>query len=145
MQPIPVKHYHPRIVPILQEGPADLQQEARVLGAYLLGRPVDSPVIDLYQRAARLRPILVEPGDARTMEFVLRHPRWLGSIDGALALTNPRSAVRKKLLMMAAILETRPEHAHLFLPGGGSTVEAILAGFRGALRSALGLILLRLI
>lgn len=125
--------------------PADVRREAEVFGCYLVGSPISPAAVDLYDRASRVRTIPVPPSDARLIAFMLRNRRLVGPIDGALALVRPQSAVRKKLLLMAAILETRPEHAHLFLPGGGSAIGAVFAGVRGILRALVGLPLVRLI
>ena len=69
--------------------------------------------------------------DERTLEFVARHPRLLGIIDGGLALRRPRSVVRQRLLLMAAILEASPDHADRFLPVGSVAVLRLLRRVRG--------------
>ena len=126
-------------------GSATLPGEGGCFGRYVLGRVPDPVAIELYERAIQMRPDRPGPDDERLLRLVLKHPAWLGCIDGALALTRPRSALRQRLLVMTAILESRPAHAALFLPGGGSVVRAMFHGLRAMLRAAGGLILLRLV
>jgi hypothetical protein len=52
-------------------------------------------------------------------------------LDSALALSNSESLLRQKLLLMSAILETRPQYAALFLPKQRSFFYLFYVGFVG--------------
>lgn len=119
--------------------------EARTFGRYVVGREIDQRVADLYVRASR--ELGCESHD-RVAQFALRHPWSIGALDAALALTASDAPLRKKLLLMAAILETQPEYCDAFLPRdrvayGGATVAYALA--RAALLAAAGVVLLRVV
>jgi hypothetical protein len=119
--------------------------EARTFGRYVVGREIDQRVADLYARASR--ELGCESHD-RVAQFALRHPWSIGALDAALALTASDAPLRKKLLLMAAILETQPEYCDAFLPRdrmayGSAMVAYALA--RAALLAAAGVVLLRLV
>jgi hypothetical protein len=89
------------------------RDEAAVFGYYLVGRDIDQETRALYARAAR--ELQYDVDDAASA-FAKKH-RWaIPALDGALAFANPHAPLRKKLLLLAAILEVRPEYADLFLP-----------------------------
>jgi hypothetical protein len=91
-------------------------REAATFGRYIIGGDVNEMALALYERALTACGSAWDDGDANVVQFVLQQPWSLGAIDGALALTRPDSVLRKKLLLMAAILETIPEYCDAFLP-----------------------------
>lgn len=120
-----------------------LAREARVFGRYLIGRDVEGPLVERYVAASRtiFRDDLI-PGDAAVLEFARRH-RWsIGYLDAAAGLLRPGGPLRNRILLMAAILETTPEHADEFLPRQlGPLALAVRVGVAGAaavLRALLG-------
>ena len=116
--------------------------EGASLGRYILGRAVDAASQASYARAAR--ELAYDGTDALTA-FALRRPWTIGALDGALALVRPDALLRRKLLLMAAVLETRPEYCDDFLPRDRSASDAcsVVASVAGAaLRAVCGLLLL---
>ena len=116
--------------------------EARIFSRYLVGSEAGAALIERY-RAANTRLIrTVSPGDQRLLEMALRRPWVLPCLDSAVAILRPTSALRQKLLLMAAILEATPEHADRFLPRprGPVGLGMLLAGavLRSAVQIALG-------
>lgn len=114
------------------------QDEARAFGRYLLGHDPSAAAVALYVEASHKRPFTIHPGDADLIRLGVESPWMLGALDGALAFPPKRSALRDKLLLMTAILETQPEHADLFLPqarprGYWLVVGLQLAGAAGRL------------
>lgn len=91
--------------------------EAQVLGRYLLGKPIDARSAALYEQALRSRSVVpCGVRDQNILEFALAHPWAIGCLDAALALFGPRgAALRRKLLVMTAVLEVRPEYSDLYL------------------------------
>lgn len=125
-------------------------REAEVFGRYLLGgsRP-DSKTIELYLKADAMRKYDASPArEQKILAFVLRQPWLIGLLDSALALSNSERLLRQKLLLMSAILETRPQYAHLFLPQKRSLFYLIYAGFvgvRAVVKAVAGKVLLKFI
>lgn len=103
--------------------------EGASLGRYLLGREIDAASCDAYAAAARA--LGYGAGDAVT-RFALRRPWSLAALDGALALRQPDAPLRKKLLVMAAVLETRPNYCDDFLPRDRSARDAVAVAARTA-------------
>lgn len=118
--------------------------EAAIFGRYLLGRDIDAASREAYARAARELACDARDGVTR---FVLRHPWSIGALDAALALTQPGAPFRRKLLLMAAVLEVRPEYCDAFLPRERPKRDALLVGaavVRAGLLALLGFVLLPL-
>ena len=89
--------------------------EAEVLGKYILGRSIDSETVKRYNEAVVLKGY--DQSDSTT-DFILRHPFWLPYLDAAHGLLNKNSLLRKKLILMFALLETTPEYHRKFLLTG---------------------------
>lgn len=108
-------------------------REAEIFGRYLLsGNHPDSKTIELYQKAAAIRKYdTASLHEQKILAYALRRPRLIGLLDSALALSNPESLLRQKLLLMSAILETRPQYAALFLPKRRSFFYLFYIGFVG--------------
>ncbi|MGA8533236.1 MAG: hypothetical protein WB615_03920 [Candidatus Tumulicola sp.] len=121
------------------------RDEAEVFGRYVVGSAIDEPVRVRYRRA--LRDLSYDTDDAIT-RFAVNRPWSIAALDGGLALTQPSALLRRRLSLMAAILETRPEYSEAFLPRNRSRRDALGVAYavaRAALTGALGLLLLRFI
>jgi len=91
-----------------------VESEARLFGRYVLGREVNERTVLLYAQAVETKKF--GDDDERDLRFVRRHPWALAAVDGARALAAPRCTLRARLILMAAVLETRPEYCDDFLP-----------------------------
>jgi hypothetical protein len=92
-----------------------LTDEASIFGQYILGKSIDIASTERYLAAISREPPNVGR-DAAIVEFCLRH-RWsIGMLDGALALLGRRSTLRRRLIILAAILEASPLYCDDFLP-----------------------------
>lgn len=125
----------------------DLEQEAKTLTNYLTGTIPSAHVSQLYSTALQANtPTDISTGEQKAMRFAFRHPRFLGAIDGALALTNPNAELRRRIYYMFAILETTPEHAEIFLSRRANypiaLIGATIIALRAVLRIITGLVIL---
>ena len=124
----------------------NFKQEAEIFGKYLLnGKIPDAKSISLYVDAMNMKPVSAIGKDEKILKFILRNPRFIGMIDGALAFSKRKSIVRRKILFMSAILETRPEYAQLFLQKERSwfyNIYIFWVGFRAILKAIGGKIIL---
>lgn len=85
---------------------ADLRSEAILFSRYLVGREPDEALVDRYCRASEAL-FAGRAGDA-TLDFARRHPWSIPMLDAADGIRGGDSLLRKKLLVMTAILETTP-------------------------------------
>lgn len=78
------------------------------------------------------------------LAFALRHPSAMPLLDAGLALRRPDSAFRRRLLIMAAILEAQPQFSDKFLTEDQrfALVPLTLYAARAVARAAAGIILL---
>ena len=86
---------------------AQLRTEAIVFGRYLVDREPGPDLIDRYVEANRA--LFGAADDTAELDFARRHPWALPMLDAAGGLTDHGSLLRKKLLVMTAIVETTPE------------------------------------
>lgn len=118
--------------------------EAAIFGRYLLGCEVVAESCETYARA--VGELHYDAPDATT-RFALRRPWSIGALDAALALTQPAAPLRRKLLLMAAVLEARPEYCDAFLPRERprrDVVSVAAAVLRAGILALLGFALLPL-
>lgn len=87
-----------------------LRTEALVFGRYLVGREPSEDLVDRYRRANERLFGSPGPEEQVIIDFALRRPWSLPMLDAALGLTQSASLLRKKLLVMTAIVETTPEY-----------------------------------
>ncbi len=123
---------------------AALRDEAARFGRYLLGvRPSDA----LAERYARAHAhVLHEPptaADEAVLAFVRAHPWSLPWLDAGTALVRSAPLLRKKLIVMMAIVEATPEHADRTLPASGVGLPRLVlrlgrAGAAAAVKLAVG-------
>jgi len=104
-------------------GENDLTAEALAMAQYLMGAPLSRELIDRYADASHT--LLGMHSPKPELVFVRRHPWALPFMDAAVGLMRPESLLRKKLLLMTAILEATPNHAEYFLKQPASPFEAL--------------------
>ncbi|MBI5154980.1 hypothetical protein HZA57_07065 [Candidatus Poribacteria bacterium] len=118
---------------------AVLRREAVLLARYLLGVTPPAAMIERYVSAHRHLPIR----SSRLVQTARRHPRLLPLLDAWCAARRPNDPLRRKLLLMTAILEASPDFTDRFLSWHVPLVPLIsqLAWntVRGAIKSAASL------
>jgi len=118
-----------------------VRNEAVHFARYLIGSTPSTAEVERYVDAIRTGRFEPDHRDRRTLDFVNRHPRMLGIVDGGLAVRRPQSVVRLRLLVLAAILESTPAHVSAFLPKRRSPSYGLYAGMvaiRAGIRGAIG-------
>lgn len=108
------------------------RDESSLFARYLLGECADERSLELYERAVRVRRVAARDAAVR---FVFKHPWAIGAVDAYLARAKPNSALRQRLYLMSAILETQPRYADRFLCTDRSPLY-VLAALYFAVRAA---------
>ncbi len=124
--------------------PAVLEREAHVFARYLTGNPAGPAALRHYVAANRAHGLASDAGlpiaDRRALALARRGPALTRCVDAVCALLARRGALRRKLIIMAAILESQvPTNAVFEEPQSPGPVASLfqLAGhgiaFAGAL------------
>lgn len=125
----------------------DLRIEAQVFGRYLVGESPSAALVDRY--CAANHEIGALSGDDAIVAYARRHPWSVSLLDAAAGLTDAGSLLRKKLLVMTAIVETTPELVTKTEPRAVGlpqlAVRLGVAGVRTAVEAAAGLALTQLV
>jgi hypothetical protein len=94
-----------------------LIQECRVITQYLLGQEPPQDLINRYIEANSIHFTgETSHTDLAIVAFVRRNPWSLPFLDAVSGFFRPNSLLRKKILLMIAILEAAPQFAVFFLP-----------------------------
>jgi hypothetical protein len=88
----------------------DLRREAILFGTYLVDRPPSEELIERYCRANHELFAGEGDEDRAVLAFAREYPWSVPMLDAAAGLTGQAPLLRKKLLVMTAILETTPDH-----------------------------------
>ena len=87
----------------------------------------------------------IDPGDAAVLRFAAERPWSLPYLDAACGVLDPQALLRKKLILLLAILETTTHHVDAFTPRPCPRWRALarLAGWgiTGVFRAAIGVLL----
>jgi hypothetical protein len=122
------------------------EREADQIALHVVGRSAGEREKALYSQAmGLLKPGMTEREKA-LWESMLRSRRRMAWADAGLALVRPSSVLRRKLLVMVAILEASPDYADQFLPRRCPPREALpvaAAVIRGAFRGMAGVLVVK--
>jgi hypothetical protein len=123
--------------------------EARLFARYLVGREPSPAHVERYVAACRTHfPGPLAPEDAALLAWIRRRPWSIGMLDAACGLLRPGGALRNRVLLMAAILETSPEFADDFLPRQSGPLALVVrvgvAGVVAVANALAGAVLLQL-
>lgn len=101
---------------MIQPAEDALAREARLITRYLVDRDCPPGLVERYVAAHRHHDLAGSGRAAAVAQFAFRHPWSLPHLDAAGALSADGVALRGKVLVMSAILETSPELTAAFLP-----------------------------
>lgn len=88
-------------------------REALVFGSYLISQKLSPNTIQIYQKACSQLKLTQSN---RVVDLCVRFPRLIGFLEAAIAILAPNHLLRKKLIVLSAIIETTPDHHQLYLP-----------------------------
>ncbi len=134
----------PRTEPARAAEAEPLREEALRFGRYLVGVAPSGELVERYARAhAHVLREPPTPADEAILAFVHAHPWSLPLLDAGTAFSRSAPLLRRKLLVMMAILEATPEHAERTLPADGVGLPRLvlrlgLAGTAAALKLGAG-------
>lgn len=93
----------------------ELEHEAVVFARYLGAKEI-SPSLQLrYYKAVETLPLKLNAKETALLKRITRFSFLLPFIDGGLALINTKHGIRKRLLVMFALMETDTMYADMFL------------------------------
>ncbi len=92
-----------------------MSRECDALAVHLTGRPCPPPVAQRYEAALRDLGLDLSPGERSLWNACVRWQPLLACLDAGVALWHRNGAIRRRLLVMFALLEACPEDADLFL------------------------------
>ena len=125
---------------------ASWSRECNLFCRYLVGCEPSHGLVERYRAAVGLKlgGLNLENAD---LDWALRHPSCIPYLDAAAGLVHKRrSALRARLYLLTALLETEPAHADRFLPRDLSRVGLLAAltwhATRAAMNAAIGIPLL---
>lgn len=108
-------------------------QEALLLASYILGQAPLKPYLSRYEDALNTLNPIGDSQDEKLLRLCHRFPSLLHLVDAATALSKRDSAIRKKLILMAAILEAGPDYTDLFLPQNRSRLYSLRSLYQATL------------
>ena len=114
-------------------------REAQILSRYLVGRECSTEMANRYAEAVIKLSAGHSASEQTTWQSMLTNSYYLKMVDSGLAISNPQSALRKRIFIMLAILEASPDFTESFLPQERSVFYLVPLGFRAGL-SALYLV-----
>jgi Mg2+ and Co2+ transporter CorA len=120
--------------------------EALVFGQYLIGQTINDATVERYNRAIEKLNYQADEWEQAIVEKAVRKPSLIPYYDAAMALRHRNALLRKKIFVMLAILETRPEYANYFLSKNypkSYFLNVIGIGVRSVYRAVVGLLIYR--
>jgi len=92
-----------------------MHRECDALSRYLIGRPCPVDVADRYLRALDELDLALSPVEHGVWNAACAFRPLLACLDAGVALWHRDGAIRRRLLVMFALLEASPAHADRFL------------------------------
>jgi hypothetical protein len=122
-----------------------LHNEARVISRYLGAYTEDDQLHRRYETAIDILQISLSADEHKLMVRVLIFSFLLPFVDGGLALLQHDHPLRKRILVMNALMETDPKYVQLFLTDNitpMATAKLLYRGSAALIKGVLGCILI---
>ncbi|MBC7861741.1 MAG: hypothetical protein IAF38_02130 [Bacteroidia bacterium] len=107
------------------------EKEAEIFSKYLVKSSPSETLISRYVLACNKLKLAGNAKDEKIVSFAVRNPFFLPLLDAGLTFSKHKSLLRKKIMIMLAILETTPEYYEQFNTKNYSGVKWIGIFFRG--------------
>lgn len=108
---------------------APLRHECLLFSNYLVGGAPSPLHASLYSHALAAHSV----GESAPLRLARRRPLLLGLLDAGCGLIRRDDPLRRRLLILSAILEASPDHAEKFLPAPSRPLPLLmLVGWNGA-------------
>lgn len=127
---------------------SDLEKEAIAISTYLVGKPCSKILVDRYILAHQKQTILIAQMDQKMWNWTLKSRFRMACIDSGLALTQPKSPIRRKIFTMLAILEASVDFTDYFLPASQPALivflKLVFQGTKAVACAIIGFVLVKL-
>lgn len=131
---------------ISKETSDNLDLQATIFSRYLVNKLPNKLSRSLYQKLVSDDSLIVSDRDLKLLHFVEHNPWSIGLVEAGLVFVRPESALRQRLYIMLAILESMPEYHKDFLPKEASylyLINVVWYGLRGFVKAIMGIILIK--
>ncbi|WP_435354164.1 hypothetical protein [Emticicia sp. SJ17W-69] len=121
------------------------QLEASLFAKYLGAIVADERLLEKYIDAIKKLSIILTEEEEKILIKLVKEPFFLPFVDAGWALLKPQSNIRKRILVMSALIETEPNYTNLFLVEKNIAFPRIRLIFRGIaalLKGVLGTVLI---
>jgi len=126
---------------------AILENEIEVFCNYLIHQPPNAEIKNRYQEAVNILHLQLTKKEAQLVAKIIQRPILLPFIDGAFALINPNSGIRKRLLTLSALLETDMQYVQAFLTSKDLNfplVHFLYTGAKGVITGVIGVCIVKI-
>jgi hypothetical protein len=119
--------------------------EAKLFAQYLDAKVDDEALLIKYTNAIEKLKLSLSEKEASVLRYIIKMPFLLPFADGAWAFLNPKNGIRKRILVMSALIETEPQYLQFFLNEKDvsfSVFNMLLRGSVAVLRGIIGVFLI---
>jgi hypothetical protein len=125
-----------------------MQREAKLFAQYLGAKVDDDALLIKYSDAIEKLKLSLSEKEENVLRYLLQMPFLISFADGAWAFLNPKNGIRKRILVMSALLETEPQYVQYFLNQQDVSFPIFKLIFRGSvavLKGMIGVLLMLLL
>lgn len=109
------------------------QFEAQLFAKYLGAKIDDEILLQKYIDVIEKLKINLTEKEQKILYYLVKMPFLLPFADAAWALVSPKNGIRKRILIMSALIETQPQYLLQFLNQKDLSFSIIRLVFRGSL------------
>lgn len=125
-----------------------MSNEAIVFSKYLGINYSDEALYNRYDAGVQQLNLNLNLKEESLLKLALKNNFLLPFIDGGLALLRPNCSIRRRILLMSALIETDTKHVHQFISETDSNFSSVKILLRGSIaisKGILGVFLLALL
>jgi hypothetical protein len=125
-----------------------MQREAKLFAQYLGAKVDDKVLLTKYTDAIEILKFSLSKKEENILLHLLKMPFLLPYIDGAWGFLRPKNGIRKRILVMNALIETQTQYVHFFLNQENipfPIIKLIVRGLVAVLKGIIGILLMILL